>query len=141
MAHSRPIFIGVFAMTDDTDTATDTTSAPSREHAVSKAELFIRAREAVAALRGAGRQTNGQAGPGNTLNLRTGLWSMQLLEQPDIAAWHREQVEAISTDLGGVAELSALPRFAPGIKHVETLQVCSTYGIQGCRQTCGSSPC
>jgi hypothetical protein len=61
-------------------------------------------------LRGQGRAANGQAGAGNTLNLRHGLRSTQLLEQPNITAWHREQVDAITTDLGGDQELTALAR-------------------------------
>ena len=48
-------------------------TAPSGELPAPAPELFERAREAVAALRGQGRLANGQAGPGNTLNLRTGL--------------------------------------------------------------------
>ena len=44
------------------------------------------------------------------MNLRHGLRSKQLLNQPDIAAWHQEEVTAIETDLGGEAELSALQR-------------------------------
>ena len=85
-------------------------AAPSRELPAPSPELFERAREAVSAIRGRGRQQNGQAGPGNTLNLRHGLHSTQLLEQQDIEAWHREEVEAIESDLGGEAELSALQR-------------------------------
>src|SRR4051812_47144211 len=85
--------------------------SPSAEHETpSAAELFERAREAVAALRGHGRRADGKAGVANTMALRTGLRSTQLLEQPDIAAWHREQVEAIVTDLGGDAELTTLAR-------------------------------
>ena len=83
-------------------------SQPSGQPPRVEPELFERAREAVSALRGRGRQENGQAGPGNTLNLRHGLRSTQLLEQPDIATWHAEEVAAIETDLGGAAELSAL---------------------------------
>lgn len=71
---------------------------------------FDRAKEAVSALRGQGRQANGQAGPGNTLSLRHGLRSTQLLDNPDIATWHGEAVGAITSDLGGDAELSALAR-------------------------------
>ena len=86
------------------------TAAPSGELPAAGPELFERAREAVSALRGRGRQSNGRAAKGNTLALRTGLRSQQLIEHPDIAEWHREQVEAISADLGGDAELSALAR-------------------------------
>ena len=75
--------------------------APSGELPAPDPELFERAREAVSALRGRGRQENGQAGPGNTLNLRHGLRSSQLLEQPDIEAWHREEVLAPLTVGGG----------------------------------------
>ena len=45
-------------------------TAPSGELPAPTPELFERAREAVAALRGQGRLANGQAGPSNTLNLR-----------------------------------------------------------------------
>jgi hypothetical protein len=97
--------------------------APPPAPAPDPAALFERAREAVAALRGAapGRRANGQAGPGNTLNLRTGLRSALLLDQPDVAAWHREQVHAITTDLGGEAELSALQRAT--VREVARLEV------------------
>lgn len=97
------------------------TDAPSGELPVSTPELFERARAAVAALRGQGRQADGRAGPGNTLNLRHGLRSTQLLEQVDVAAWHREQVHAISTDLGGDDELSALARAS--VREVARLEV------------------
>jgi hypothetical protein len=86
--------------------------APSVELPAIESELFDRARAAMAALRGRGRQPNGQAGPGNTLNLRHGLRSARLIDQPDIAAWHREQVQIITADLGGEAELAALKRAA-----------------------------
>ena len=49
-------------------------------------------------------------GVGNTMALKTGLRSTQLLEQPDITAWHREEVEAITADLGGDDELTNLKR-------------------------------
>ena len=96
-------------------------TAPSGELQAPAPELFERAREAVAALRGQGRLANGQAGPSNTLNLRTGLRSALLLEQPDIALWHCEQVEAISADLGGASELSALQRAR--VREVARLEV------------------
>ena len=96
-------------------------TAPSGELPAPAPELFKRAREAVAALRGQGRLANGQAGPGNTLNLRAGLRSALLLEQPDIALWHCEQVEAISADLGGASELSALQRAS--VREVARLEV------------------
>lgn len=73
-------------------------------------ELFERAREAVSALRGHGRRADGKAGSANTMAMKTGLRSTQLLQQPDIAAWHREEVESITTDLGGDAELTTLAR-------------------------------
>ena len=88
-----------------TDTAT-----PSGELPAAEPELFERAREAVSALRGRGRQSNGQAAKGNTLAMTDGFRSLQLMNHPDIAAWHQEQVEAISADLGGSVELSALAR-------------------------------
>lgn len=94
---------------------------PSGQPPAPASELFDRAREAVAALRGHGRQADGTAGAGNTLNLRHGLRSHQLLEQPDIAAWHSEQVEVISTDLGGASELSALQRAS--VREVARLEV------------------
>ena len=83
-------------------------ATPSQELPAPSPELFERAREAVSAIRGQGRQQNGQAGPGNTLNLRHGLHSTQFLAQPDIEEWHREEVAAITSDLGGEAQLSAL---------------------------------
>src|SRR4051812_18577262 len=93
-------------MTDEIDNET-----PSEERQTPDTpELFERAREAVAALRGRGRQSDGKAGVANTMALRTGLRSTQLLEQPDIAAWHREEVDAITSDLGGDAELTTLAR-------------------------------
>lgn len=95
--------------------------APSAELPDAGPELFARAREAVKALRGRGRQANGQAGHRNTLNLRHGLRSKQLLELPDVAAWHREQVNAISTDLGGTSELSALQQAS--VREVARLEV------------------
>jgi hypothetical protein len=73
-----------------------------------ESELFDRAREAVAVLRGRGRRANGQAAPCNTLSLKTGLRSQQLLEQSDVAAWHREEVATIAADLGGADTLSAI---------------------------------
>jgi hypothetical protein len=97
------------------------TEAPSGEHPPPDPDPFLRAREAVAALRGRGRQPDGTAGVGNTLSLRTGLRSAQLLDQPDIAARHREQVEVISTDLGGASELSALQRAS--VREVARLEV------------------
>jgi hypothetical protein len=83
-------------------------SAPFGELPPVDPELFERARVAVTALRGRGRQPNGQAGPNNTLRLRDGLRSRQLIEQPDVAAWHTRQVEIITADLGGASELTAL---------------------------------
>jgi hypothetical protein len=70
-------------------------SGPNGQPPSIEPELFERAKEAVSALRGRGRRANGQAGPGNFLSLRTGLRSSQLLEQLDIASWHREQTQAI----------------------------------------------
>lgn len=71
-------------------------------------ELFDRAQEAVSALRGRGRRPDGKFGAGNTLNLRHGLRSEQLIKQPDVSVWHREQVSVIVADLGGETALSAL---------------------------------
>jgi hypothetical protein len=42
------------------------------------------------------------------LSLKTGLRSQQLLEQSDVAAWHREEVATIAADLGGADTLSAI---------------------------------
>jgi hypothetical protein len=95
--------------------------APSEEHPPVDPALFERARDAVSALRGAGRRQNGQAGAGNMLALRTGLRSSQLLNAPDVAAWHAEQVAAITVDLGGEAELSALARAS--VREVARLEV------------------
>lgn len=83
---------------------------PFGELPPAESELFDRARAAVAALRGRGRQPNGQAGLNNTLRLTSGLRSKQLIEQPDIVAWHREQIQVITADLGGASELAALKR-------------------------------
>ena len=96
-------------------------AAPSRELPAPGPELFERAREAVSAIRGRGRLDNGQAGPGNTLNLRHGLHSAQLTDQPAIAAWHQEETEAIESDLGGEAELSVLQRAS--VREVARLEV------------------
>ncbi len=84
-------------------------------------ELFERAREAVAALRGHGRQSDGRAGPGNAMAVKTGLRSSLLLEQRDVAEWHREQVEAIHADLGGASELSSLQRAS--VREVARLEI------------------
>jgi hypothetical protein len=88
------------------------TVEPSEERPDVDPALFERAREAVSAIRGHGRRQNGQAAAGNTIALKTGLRSAQLLNAPDIAAWHTEQVNAITADLGGDAELSSLARGA-----------------------------
>lgn len=85
---------------------------PSQELPSVAPELFEKARAAVAAVRGQGRRADGTAGEGNTLALRHGLHSEQLLNLPDVGAWHREQVAAITNDLGGEAELSAMQRAA-----------------------------
>lgn len=85
---------------------------PSGELPPAAPDLFDRARAAVSALRGRGRQANGQAGVGNTLALKNGLRSQRLLEHPDIAAWHVAEATAITADLGGETELSALSRAA-----------------------------
>jgi hypothetical protein len=55
------------------------------------------------------------------LNLKHGLLSEHLIEQPDIAAWHREQVQAISADLGGMTELTTLQRAS--VREVARLEV------------------
>ncbi len=97
------------------------TPSPSGELREVEPELFERAQEAVSVLRGRGRLENGRAGPGNTLNLKHGLRSKQLIQQPDIAAWHKEQVELITLDRGGDAELTALQRAS--IREVARLEV------------------
>jgi hypothetical protein len=98
-------------MVSDTDPHVTAPAPPGvSSEELTRTERFARAREAVAAVRGQGRAANGQADAGNTLNLRHGLRSTQLLEQPEITAWHREQVDAITTDLGGDQELTALAR-------------------------------
>lgn len=97
------------------------TDTPSEEHPPVDPALFERARDAVSALRGHGRRQNGQAGTGNTLALRTGLRSTQLLNAPDVSAWHGEQVSAITADLGGEAELSSLARAS--VREVARLEV------------------
>ncbi len=94
------------------DQAPNLSAAPSGELPPADPDPFRQAREAVAALRGRGREPNGRAGKGNTLALKSGLRSLQLAEHPDIAAWHQAEVDAISADLGGDAELSALQRAA-----------------------------
>ena len=71
-------------------------------------DAFTRAREAVAAIRGRGRGPDGRVLPGNTAAMTHGLASAQLLDHPDIKAWHAEQMAAITADLGGDAEMSAL---------------------------------
>lgn len=71
-------------------------------------ELFEQARAAVQAIRGRGRRADGTFGEGNTAAMKHGLTSLQLLDHPDIRAWHQARVEAIVADLGGEAELSAL---------------------------------
>jgi hypothetical protein len=84
--------------------------APSPQLPPVDPALFSAAAAAVAAIRGHGRRQNGQVAAGNTVALRHGLHSKQLLNAPDIAAWHTEQVNAITADLGGDAELSSLAR-------------------------------
>ena len=95
--------------------------SPSEQLPAPDPELFERAREAVTAIRGRGRQEDGRAGPGNLLNLQHGLRSTQLLNQPDIAEWHREEVAAITVDLGGETELSALQKAS--VREVARLEV------------------
>lgn len=90
------------------DSAQD--AAPCGELQSVEPELLERAREAVAALRGKGRGPDGRFQPGNTMRLQHGLRCERLLDHPDIAAWHREQVAAIEADLGGEQQLTALQR-------------------------------
>jgi len=87
--------------------------APSGQLPPVDPELFERAKAAVAAIRGnARRQARGRVGLGNTLAMGPGLRSQQLMEQPDIRAWHLEETESITNDLGGPLELGALKRRA-----------------------------
>jgi hypothetical protein len=109
------------SVSDTTVTPLSRADVPSAELPPVDPALFERARDAVSALRGRGRRQNGQAGAGNTLALRTGLRSMQLLNAPDVAAWHAEQVSAIMADLGGEAELSSLARAS--VREVARLEV------------------
>jgi hypothetical protein len=95
--------------------------APSAQLPTTESAAFEQARSTITALRGRGRQANGQAGAGNTLALRHGLRSARLLEHPDVAEWHRQQVEAITADLGGPSELSALRLAA--VREVARLEV------------------
>lgn len=98
----------------DAPSAVDSDTPPTVE------VLFERAREAVMALRAHGiRSPDGRAV--SMLNLRHGLRSTQLIEQPDIAAWHREQIIAIEIDLGGESELTTLQRAA--IREAARLEV------------------
>jgi hypothetical protein len=83
--------------------------------------LFSAAAAAVAAIRGHGRRQNGQVTTGNTVAIRHGLYSSQLLNAPDVAAWHAEQVSAITADLGGEVELSSLARAS--VREVARLEV------------------
>jgi hypothetical protein len=72
-------------------------------------EMFARAREAVLDMRGTGQnEKSGKLEPGNAVALKHGVRSTRILLNPDILAWHREQVIAISNDLGGESELSTL---------------------------------
>lgn len=81
------------------------------QHTPTPEELFESAKQAVLAFRRTrvDPKTN-RFLPGDTRNLKHGLNSQLLRDQIDITAWHREQVEAITTDLGGEAELSTLAR-------------------------------
>ena len=97
-------------------------TAPSGELPAPAPELFERAREAVAALCWSGSSGERPGGSGQHPEpIRAGLRSALLLEQPDIALWHCEQVEAISADLGGASELSALQRAS--VREVARLEV------------------
>lgn len=71
-----------------------------------EADAFRAAREALARLRGQGRDDHGRATVGNTLALRDGLRSARLWAEPAVATWHRERVEALQADLG--ADVSAV---------------------------------
>jgi hypothetical protein len=59
--------------------------------------------------------------PGSSLNIRHGLRSTQLLEQPDISAWHQERVAAITTDLGGDGQVAATA--SPIVRELARLEI------------------
>lgn len=88
----------------------DNQGAPSQE--LPPSELFDKARAAVAAVRGRGRRGDGTAGEGNTIAMKHGLHSKQLLSLPDVRAWLDDRVAAITADMGGERELSALQHAA-----------------------------
>lgn len=92
-----------------TDLAPSPESGTSEEpREPSPESLLERAREAVAAVRAQGsRDARGRTRDG-LLNLRHGLYATSLLDRPEVAAFHGEQVAAITADLGGASELSAL---------------------------------
>jgi hypothetical protein len=108
MSESSSLDIGAGRDSAHDSAHADGNTPPSGQLPPVDPELFERAKAAVSALRGRGRLVNGQAGHGNTLALRTGERSTRLLEQPDLSAWHREEVEAITVNLGGKDKLTAL---------------------------------
>lgn len=71
-------------------------------------DLWANARAAASGLRGLGRAEDGTAGAGNTLALKSGLHSKQLLGFQAIAEWHQAQVDSIVRDLGGLDALSTM---------------------------------
>jgi hypothetical protein len=81
------------------------------QHTPTPEELFESAKQAVLAFRRTriDPKTN-RFLPGDTRHLKHGLHSQQLRDQPDIAAWHKEEVAAITADRGGEAEQSTLAR-------------------------------
>lgn len=81
------------------------------QHTPTSEELFESAKQAVLAFRRTriDPKTN-RFLPGDTRHLKHGLHSQQLRDQPDIAAWHKEEVAAITADRGGDSEQSTLAR-------------------------------
>jgi hypothetical protein len=69
-------------------------------------ELFARARSAFLAMRGSSDPSGNSQG--TTSALKHGVRSTQVLLNHDIMLWHREQIAAITADLGGEGELSTL---------------------------------
>jgi hypothetical protein len=56
------------------------------------------------AMRATGRNADGSFGPGNLAALKHGRYLAP--DHPELAAAHQERVDAITTDLGGLSELS-----------------------------------
>lgn len=67
---------------------------------------FADAKAALTQLRRGGRASDGTFTAGNLGALKTGEHCDRLLEEPALAAFHRDRVDAITKDLGGAAGLS-----------------------------------